>query len=188
MPLEVNFYAGSRKQYLDEALKDRGGLYALINGFGVYRGAQPVAGLSPIYVTLISDPASKSGNVTTYTGYYDSAESAKDIQQCYIDDSGTGSRPLCVTFNDNELHMRNIGHDDESATFIGMIAGDTLTGDSASTIHIDAYKLKIQLDGAFALNVLSDDLPLGDGLVKEILDRIKVVADRPIEIYWSDLP
>ena len=188
MPLEVNFYAGSRKQYLDESLKDRGGLYALINGFGVYRGAQPVSGLSPIYMTLISDPASKSGNVTTYKGYYDSAESAKDIQQCYIDDSGTGSRPLCVTFNDNELHMRNIGHDDESATFIGMMAGDTLTGDSASTIHIDVYKLKIQLDGAFALNLLSDDLPLGDGLVKEILDRIKVVEDRPIEIYWSDLP
>lgn len=188
MPLEVNFYAGSRKQYLDESLKDRGGLYALINGFGVYRGAQPVAGLSPIYMTLISDPASTSGNVTTYTGYYDSAESAKDIQQCYIDDSGTGSRPLCVTFSDNELHMRNTSHDDESATFIGMIAGDTLTGDSASMIHIDLYKLKIQIDGAFELNVLSDDLPLGDGLVKEILDRIKVVEDRPIEIYWSDLP
>lgn len=98
LALEVNFYAGTRELYDAEPSLDAGGLYALIDGLGLYRGEQPVAGPCPIDITLLVENIGLSldHNFIYASGEFESSESLVSMKELYLHKPGDGGRDLRV--------------------------------------------------------------------------------------------
>ena len=102
MALEVNFYAGTRDQYDEEPALDAGGLYALIDGLGLYRGAQPVAGPCPfdIKLTDLTPSGDNTDKIKIFDGFWESDTYVLDLLQFFESvRSGPGGRTLRVEGN-----------------------------------------------------------------------------------------
>ena len=98
MALEVNFYAGTRALYDAEPSLDPGGLYALIDGLGLYRGAQPIAGPCPFDINLLIEKTSEQSPIYELSGGFQSSESVQSIKEFFAAHPGNGSRPIRVSF------------------------------------------------------------------------------------------
>lgn len=98
MALEVNFYAGTRALYDAEPSLDPGGLYALIDGLGLYRGAQPIAGPCPFDINLLIEKTSEQSPIYELSGGFQSSESVQSIKEFFAAHPGNGSRPIRVRF------------------------------------------------------------------------------------------
>lgn len=98
MALEVNFYAGTRALYDAEPSLDPGGLYALIDGLGLYRGAQPIAGPCPFDINLLIEKTSEQDKVYQLSGGFQSSESVQSIKEFFDLHPGNGGRPVRVKF------------------------------------------------------------------------------------------
>lgn len=99
LALEVNFYAGTRDQYDAEPTLDAGGLYALIDGLGLYRGAQPVAGPCPfdIKLTDLTPSGDNTDKIKIFDGFWESDTYVLDLLQFFESvRSGPGGRTLRV--------------------------------------------------------------------------------------------
>lgn len=99
MALEVNFYAGTRDQYDAEPTLDAGGLYALIDGLGLYRGAQPVAGPCPfdIKLTELAPYDNNTDKIKIFDGFWESDTYVLDLLQFFESArSGPGGKTLRV--------------------------------------------------------------------------------------------
>lgn len=98
MALEVNFYAGTRALYDAEPSLDPGGLYALIDGLGLYRGAQPIAGPCPFDINLLIEQTSEEDRIYQLSGGFQSSESVQSIKEFFASHPGNGGRPVRVKF------------------------------------------------------------------------------------------
>lgn len=98
MALEVNFYAGTRALYDAEPSLDPGGLYALIDGLGLYRGAQPIAGPCPFDINLLIEQTSEQDRIYELSGGFQSSESVQSIKEFFASHPGNGGRPVRVKF------------------------------------------------------------------------------------------
>lgn len=98
MALEVNFYAGTRALYDAEPSLDPGGLYALIDGLGLYRGAQPIAGPCPFDINLLVEQTSEQDKIYELSGGFQSSESVQSIKEFFASHPGNGGRPVRVKF------------------------------------------------------------------------------------------
>lgn len=98
MALEVNFYAGTRALYDAEPSLDPGGLYALIDGLGLYRGAQPIAGPCPFDINLLIEQTTEQAPIYKLSGGFQSSESVQFIKEFFASHVGNGGRPVRVKF------------------------------------------------------------------------------------------
>ena len=160
MPLDVEFYSGTRKQYQDEPTKDRGGLYALVDGLGLYRGEQPVAGPCPIDMILIVESTESTDNGKTIRGQVDSTEKLSDIFAFYASNPGSGGRWIRAIIDPELIMMENETHSATELSFVSASLGNNLSSEAASSISVIIRKLIVDSSGNFVLYELNNSVPL----------------------------
>lgn len=128
LALEVNFYAGSRELYDAEVEKDAGGLYALVDGLGLYRGLQPVAGPCPIDVNCTITNTESFDNYQKSIGKFTSSEVFVNLVDFFKKYTGHGGRPIRVSgLPDQTLLMYNCGEvSDDSLSFVQATIGSDI--------------------------------------------------------------
>lgn len=128
LALEVNFYAGSRELYDAEVEKDAGGLYALVDGLGLYRGLQPVAGPCPIDVNCNITDTESFDNYQKSIGTFTSSEVFVNLVNFFNKYTGHGGRPIRVSgLADQTLLMYNCGEvSNDSLSFVQATIGSDI--------------------------------------------------------------
>lgn len=175
LALEVNFYAGSRELYDAEVEKDAGGLYALVDGLGLYRGLQPVAGPCPIDVNCTTTNVESFDNYQKSTGTFTSSEVFVDLVDFFKKYVGHGGRPLRVIGLDGQtLLMYNCGEvSDNALSFVqATLATDIPESNLVEYVSVTLHKLILIQDGTFTYTKISDNLPLTNISVRNLHERL----------------
>lgn len=187
MALEVNFYAGTRELYDSEPERDAGGLYALIDGLGVYRGNNPVAGPAPIDITCrIQKEIIKQNNVV-YTGAYTCKEHIDTIFGVFDYIHGYGSRPLRVsgiTADGRELLLFNSKkREDGALEFVQAEVAEQIPEDEdIDSVSCIIYKIIITHDYSFTLIKISGRLSVSNISSRNLDDRLTDVEQYIVAI------
>lgn len=175
MALEVNFYAGTRELYDAEVEKDPGGLYALTDGLGIYRGLQPVAGPCPIDVNCTIANTKSFDNYHKSTGTSDALDTFVDLVNFFKNNAGHGGRPLRVTGLDGQtLLMYNCGevNDNELSFVQATIAAEIPEGNLIEHVSATLHKLVLMENGTFTYTKIYDNLPLTDISVRKLHSKL----------------
>lgn len=205
LALEVNFYAGSRELYDAEVEKDAGGLYALVDGLGLYRGLQPVAGPCPIDVNCNITDTESFDNYQKSIGTFTSSEVFVNLVDFFNKYTGHGGRPLRVSgLAGQTLLMYNCGEvSDNSLSFVQATIGSEIPeSDLAEYISATLHKLVIVQDGTFTYTKVDDSLPLTnisvrtldsrlsteESKVANLTTRVETLENTPSTISWTVLP
>lgn len=205
LALEVNFYAGSRELYDAEVEKDAGGLYALVDGLGLYRGLQPVAGPCPIDVNCNITDTESFDNYQKSIGTFTSSEVFVNLVNFFKKYTGHGGRPLRVSgLAGQTLLMYNCGEvSNDSLSFVqATIGSDIPESDLVEYISATIHKLVIAQNGTFTYTKVDDSLPLTDISVRTIdsrlsatdaevaklTTRVETLENTPSTISWTTLP
>lgn len=195
MALEVNFYAGTRDLYDAEPSLDPGGLYALIDGLGLYRGSQPIAGPCPFDINLLIEKTTEEERLSTLEGGFQSTESVQTIKEFFEEHPGNGSRPIRVRFtytsgtplthvslNRLNLLMYNTldfnVHDNEG--LVGKyIAIEFKYKSTVEDEHIDCvmYELVLKEPDAFYMYIKEFSIIEADIPISQIVERINENSD-----------
>lgn len=178
---EVNFHDLTHDVYDSLENVDPGGLYALIDGLGMFKGVQPIAGSAPIDIKLNVEVAPETSametNTYVYQGRYEILSQSKgifpssflEISNFYKLNPGAGSRPLRVTgIGDGTSLMYHVYSDDENSQelrFVGSMLDKSTKESLASRIsilNIQVFTLSIDQSGQFVFTVikLEEDIVL----------------------------
>lgn len=194
MALEVNFYAGDKESYEAELDKDHGGLYALIDGNGLYRGNEPVAGPCPIDIkcTTVSSSVSESSNRTTFSGTFECPESISFLFEFFTQYHGSGSRPVRVhNLLDTSILMYNssltLATEEDarrSVEFVQAKLSPDSSVENPISIRADIYQLKLWDNGDFQFVCIGDNIPLSSTSIADLVERIQKVET---SVTWTTL-
>lgn len=194
MALEVNFYAGDKSSYEAELDKDHGGLYALIDGNGLYRGNEPVAGPCPIDIECktVSSSVSESSNRTTFSGTFECPESISFLFEFFAQYHGSGSRPVRVhSLLDTSILMYNSNVNSateedtrRSVEFVQAKLSPDSSVENPISISADIYQLKLWDDGEFEFVCIGDNIPLSSTSIADLVERIQKIET---SVTWTTL-
>lgn len=192
-PLEFEAYALTKKTYDQLTTVDPGGFYSMIDGQGLCRGTQPIAGPCPVDVTLVIDSVTASGKTTTLSGGFQTVEDPNAINTFFSKNRGSGGRTLRVYFTYTssvtnkyepvDLEKSVIGFADSGLTpdsgVIGIFTanlfglGQTVTD---GTIPYSLLKLLLVQPDSFTLTIERNTLMAGDTTLPDPED---------MGVYWE---
>lgn len=177
MALEVNFYAGTLRDYKTEPRIDAGGAYLLIDGMGVYRGENPVAGPAPIDITCTANKAVINRNNVVYTGTFTCDEDIDNVFETFNTLSGSGGRHLRVTglkADDRSVLMfhSKITADGELEFVQAEMAEEIPADEDIDSVSSVIYKIIISKNYAFTLIKITGRLSVSNISSKELDNRL----------------